>query len=858
MIGIVIVSHSREISDGLKRMADAMGPTDVPVVSAGGMDDPENPLGTDALRIYQAIQDMLTEDGVLVFADIGAAKLNAETAIDLLDEDQKQKVRFCDAPLVEGVLSATVQSAADGSIDEVMREAQDAYTPPSVHVEPTAPEAKTPPHSEKALVREYDIVSPLGLHARPAARFVTAMNQYESDVHLRNVTKDSGYVNAKSINKVVTLEVVRNSRISVSAEGPDAAQVHESIQRLIEDNFGEGPTLPTPARVPAAARATERVEETAKIRKKETAADAAERRKIPATEPGPILRGIPISPGYAVGPARHLHTGIPEVEQRKVVDPDAEIDRFNRALDIARDEIEALMSQSRETIGDYEARIFEAHLLHLDDPEIAETVRERIRTEQINAEAAWRQTVEEMAEAYRALEDDLMRARGDDLIDVGTRVTHILLGIGGSAVRFDEPVILCIDRLRPSDVAALDLGQLRGICTESGSKTSHAGILASALSIPVVFGIGAPLWDAPEGRQVLLDGKEGTLNVRPDNAAIEKMEHKRDAWRVRRDQAERVKFDPAVTRDGHRRRVAANMADLKEMKNILDSGAEEVGLFRTEFLYMNRAQAPSEDEQYEIYRQIVARLEGRPLVIRTMDIGGDKPVPYLEQPHEANPNLGWRGLRYGLANRALLQTQLRAILRASAEGPVRIMFPMVSTADEVLAARREIEEVKAQLKASGHRFDAGTQIGIMVEVPAAAEMADRLSPHVDFFSIGTNDLTQYVMAADRGNQKVAYLFDPFQPAVLRTIQRTIEAAKQSGIWVGMCGAMAGDPMAMPMLLGLGLDEFSMTASQIPEFKLDFARLSLGDCRRLAQQTLTLDTAQQVRECISAFLEPPTV
>lgn len=810
-----------------------MGQESVPVVSAGGMDEPDDPLGTDALRVLQAIQDAMQAEGVLIFADIGAAKLNAETAIDLLDDTQKPKVRLCDAPLVEGVLAATVQSAAGGSIEDVIREAQTAYTPPPTAgvASGAAPSDTAMQPSPDAVLREYEIANRLGLHARPAALFVNTMNRHQSDVDIRNITKNSGYVNAKSINKVMTLEVLQHDRIGVSATGPDAEQVHGAIQDLIDGNFGEGRATSGPPSVAAPQQAT----------------------TTPGGD-GTILNGTAIRTGYAVAPARFLRIELPDVDARRIDDVDAEAARFDEALKTAWTEIEALIQRSKTMLDDYEVRIFEAHLLHLNDPEIADTVRQCIRTKKTNAELAWRDTVAAMVASYRSLADPVIQARGDDLADVGLRVLRILTGADVTPTQFDTPVILCAKTLRPSDIPTLDFRNVHGLCTEKGSKTSHAGILASGLDIPVVFGLGARIEEIEEGQEILLDGAAGTVDFDPDATALQAMKEKRQAWQDRLIQAERIKFDPATTRDGHRRRVAANMQGLQELGNIVNSGAEEVGLFRTEFLYMNRMQAPDEDEQYAIYREAVAGLDRRPLVIRTMDIGGDKPVPYLQQPKEANPNLGWRGLRFCLANPEVFHAQLRAILRASAHGPVRVMFPMVSTVDEVVAARREVDTVKAQLKQAGLDFDPKTQVGIMVEVPAAAETADALAAQVDFFSIGTNDLTQYVMAADRGNPKVADLIDPFQPAVLRTIRRTIRAAKKAGIWVGMCGAMAGDPMAAPILLGLGLDEFSMNAAQVPEFKLSFSQLSADACAHFAEEAVTLESAGQVRDRTAAFLD----
>lgn len=830
MIGIVIVSHSRQISNGLKRMAEAMCREEVPIVSAGGMGEPDDLLGTDALRIRTAIEQVLGDDGALVFADIGAARLNAETAIDLLDEDRRAIVRFCDAPLVEGVLSATVQAAGGADIDEIAREARRAFRAPD---EPGPPPAEeTPPHSAAAIRREYRIDNRLGLHARPAARFVSALNARDCDVRVRNVSKAGGWVNAKSLNRVLTLEVVSGERIGVSADGADAERALGAIEALVDDNFGEG-VIVSRDRAPAPAPAAPS--------------------PIPAVA-GPLLEGIPISPGYAVAAARVIRKDLPEVAVSRVDDAEAEIARLDEALHRARDEIRDLVDESRDALGDYDARIFETHLLHLEDPEIAGAARSLVRDEGLDAEAAWRRTVAILIDAYAGLENKLLGARGDDLADVAGRVLRILTGAEAPALRVAEPAILCFHRLAPSDVLGIDLDHVRGLCVETGSKTAHAGILAAGLPIPVVFAVGPALRGVTDGTRILLDGKAGTVNIAPDAAALEEMEKKRDAWQARAKAADAVKHRPAVTRDGAQRRVAANIAAVEEADVAVASGAEEIGLFRTEFLYMNQAAAPDEDEQAEIYARTVSRLGGRPLVIRTMDIGGDKPVPCLDRPPEANPNLGWRGLRFGLDNPGLLQDQLRAALRASARGPVRIMFPMVSTLGEVAAARAEIDRAKEALESDGRAFDRATEVGIMIEVPAAAEMADVLAPHVDFFSIGTNDLTQYVMAADRGNKHLAELFDPFHPAVLRAIRRTIVAARATGIRVGMCGAMAGDPMATPVLLGLGLDEFSMTANRIPEFKLDFGKLSFARCEELALETLTLPGAGEVRRRVATFLE----
>jgi phosphoenolpyruvate-protein phosphotransferase len=371
--------------------------------------------------------------------------------------------------------------------------------------------------------------------------------------------------------------------------------------------------------------------------------------------------------------------------------------------------------------------------------------------------------------------------------------------------------------------------------------------LASALSVPVIFALGEELLSISDNTEVLLDGQNARLQIEPSLSQVEHLKEKQQSWAKRMAKADKFKLELAKTSDGHRVRVAANLASLQELSLVQNSGAEEIGLFRTEFLFMNRDTAPDEDEQFSTYKTVVEAMKGYPVTIRTMDIGGDKPVPYLDRPKEANPNLGWRGLRHSLDEKELFQTQLAAILRAGAFGKIRIMFPLVSTLEELADAQELLEITKNKLIQKEVDFDENCEVGIMIEVPAAAELADSFAKHVDFFSIGTNDLTQYTMASDRANTKLKYLFDPFQPAVLRTISRVIKAAHDNDIWIGMCGAMAGDLEASSILVGMGLDEFSMNASDIPEFKLACNKLSLDTCKKLADEILEMETVHEIHE-----------
>jgi len=581
-----------------------------------------------------------------------------------------------------------------------------------------------------------------------------------------------------------------------------------------------------------------------------------EMRPEPVSDPvdtGPRLTGIPVAPGLAVGEALRFRTQLPPAETHRVADPESEIRRLDSALERVGRTLDRLASDSLASAGEGAARMFEAQRLHLEDPAILDAVRRRILERAVDADSAWSETIDAMAERYRRLRDPLLRARGEDLIDVGERVRLALAGAESGPPRPERPAILCLDRLRPSDIPALDPDKVLGLCVQTGSRTSHAGILAGGLGIPVVFGLGAGLGKVADGREILVDGDSGVVDLAPDAETIAAARERRALRLERAARAAAIRHRPAVTRDGQRRCVAANMQGPQDLDAILDSGAEEVGLFRTEFLFMNRAEPPDEAEQFALYRQAVERLDGRSLTIRTLDVGADKPVPYLGRPAEANPSLGWRGLRYCLDSPDLFRTQLRAVLRASALGPVRLMFPMVSTLDEMLAARQALDAARRGLDTAGIAYDPKLPVGLMIEVPSAVEIAEHLAPHADFFSIGTNDLTQYLLACDRDNPRVQHLLDPLHPAVLRAIDRTVGAARRAGIRVAVCGGMAGDPSALPVLIGLGVQELSLSPSRIPELKLDLAQFDTGRCENLAQGLLQLATSAEVRKKIEAFL-----
>lgn len=803
MIGIVIVSHSRKLADGLQEMAQAMSPASVPIAVAGGVDDPAAPLGTDAAAVKDAVCTVHSNDGVLVFADIGSARLSAAMAIELLEPPAQAKVQLCNAPLVEGVLAAAVQIAAGNGLAQVLAEL------PVVTQRAPPPTPKAPAGPS----RDFTIRNRLGLHARPAALFVQAMNAFAGHIQLINVTKNRPAASAKSINGVMLSEVSQNDVIRIIAPPDNAEAVFAKLDTLIGANFGEAPAI---------------------------------------SEPPRHLDGVPVAAGYAVGPLVHLHRDIPPIAPIAVSDTKAEITRFRDAVAQAERDILDTTQGVAARLGRYQAKIFDAHIACLKDPEILDAVVCGIDAEQVCAEAVWQRVMGDLAHRYDVLSDPVLRERATDIRDVALHVLRLLTGAPHGALPKTRAIV-AFDTMLPSDVLRLEGADLLGMCSATGGKTSHAAILASALPVPVAIGLGPGLAQVAEGQEVALDGGAGRLIVAPGAAERDALREKAARAETHRRHAAKLRDAPARTADGYEVKLAANMASPADLQAILDAGAHEVGLLRTEFLFMNRSAAPDEDEQTQVYSEIAAGLAGRPLTIRTIDIGGDKPVPYLDRPAEANPNLGWRGLRFSLDEGGLFDTQLRAILRASVAGPVRIMFPLVSTLDEVLAAKACVTAAKAALREGAIAFDPQLEVGIMIEVPAAAELAHILAPEVDFFSIGTNDLTQYVMASDRGNDRVQNLFDPFHPAVLRMVHTAITAAHDAGIWIGMCGAMAGNPKATPILLGMGLDEFSMPPLAIPEFKLSLRTLHHAACRDVALHALSAATSREVKDRVDQLL-----
>ncbi len=556
------------------------------------------------------------------------------------------------------------------------------------------------------------------------------------------------------------------------------------------------------------------------------------------------LRGIAASRGIAIGPAFQFRQPTLRVTQSLVQDPAAEWQRFRAALGTARQQLAAICAQA--AAGSEQAAIFQAHALMLEDPELLQAVQSAIEERHWNAEAALSTAAEMYIQVLGSLDDEYLRARAVDVRDIVTRLLRILLGTTEDCTsELRVPSIILARDLTPSDTVQLDRSLVLGFCTAEGGPTSHVAILACSMGLPAVVGVGADVLEIAAGAPTILNGNEGMLLVHPDPDLTATYVSQQAIAATRLAEARTRSHELAFTRDGRRVEVLANIGSEEEARAALEAGAEGVGLLRTEFLYMQRARLPDEEEQYRAYRAIVDAFGQQPVILRTLDIGGDKALPYVDLPHEMNPFLGQRGIRLCLKRPELLRPQLRAALRAGDGRNLKLMFPMVATVDEIRAARRLLEECRAELLAEGRPIARKEEVGIMVEIPAAALMADRLAAEVDFFSIGTNDLSQYTMAADRTNARVASLAAGLQPAVLRLVHDVVAAAHSHGKQAGLCGELAGDLAAIPVLLGLGLDELSMSPANIPLAKHIIRTLSLSQAQDLARAALEVDSPDDV-------------
>lgn len=553
----------------------------------------------------------------------------------------------------------------------------------------------------------------------------------------------------------------------------------------------------------------------------------------------PTLQGIAASDGIAIAKVYTLTEPDLTVTKVTVEDSEKEASRLDDALAASIKDVELIKETALKNLGEEEAQVFDAHLMVLSDPELIGQVKDSITSNKVNAESALKEVTDMFISIFAGMEDNpYMQERAADIRDVSKRVLAHLLGvkIPSPATIKDEVIIVAAD-LTPSDTAQLNRQYVKAFVTDIGGRTSHSAIMARSLEIPAIVGTKEVTSIAKDGDIIIVDGLSGDVFLNPSEEVIAEYRAKAEAFAAQQAEWEKLKDSKTYTKDGHQVELAANIGTPKDLEGVVNNGAEGVGLYRTEFLYMDSHEMPTEEDQFEAYKAVLEGMNGKPVVVRTMDIGGDKELPYLPLPHEMNPFLGYRAIRISLNEPEMFRTQLRALLRASVYGKLRIMFPMIATLNDFRGAKALLEEEKAKLIAEGVAVSDDIQVGIMIEIPAAAVLAHQFAKEVDFFSIGTNDLIQYTMAADRMNERVSYLYQPYNPSILTLIKHVIDSAHKEGKWAGMCGEMAGDQTAVPLLVGLGLDEFSMSASSVLKTRSLISKLTLSDMQALAAKAI---------------------
>ncbi|MBU6948798.1 phosphoenolpyruvate--protein phosphotransferase [Staphylococcus haemolyticus] len=564
-----------------------------------------------------------------------------------------------------------------------------------------------------------------------------------------------------------------------------------------------------------------------------------------------LINGIAASDGVAIAKAYLLVEPDLSFTNEKVTDTDAEIQKFRNALEASKIELTKIRNNAEKQLGPDKAAIFDAHLLVLDDPELIQPIEDKIANEKVSAPEALNEVTSQFITIFESMDNEYMRERAADIRDVSKRVLAHLLGVElPNPSMIDESVVIVGNDLTPSDTAQLNKEFVQGFVTNIGGRTSHSAIMSRSLEIAAVVGTKSVTKEVKQGDMVIVDGITGDVIVDPTEDELIAYQNKRERFFEDKKELQKLRDAETVTIDGEHAELAANIGTPDDLYGVMENGAEGIGLYRTEFLYMGRDQMPTEDEQFEAYKKVLETMKDKRVVVRTLDIGGDKELPYLNLPKEMNPFLGYRAIRLCLDQQDIFRTQLRALLRASAYGKLNIMFPMVATINEFRDAKAILLEEKENLKNDGHDVSDEIELGIMVEIPSTAALADIFAKEVDFFSIGTNDLIQYTMAADRMSERVSYLYQPYNPAILRLVKQVIEASHKEGKWTGMCGEMAGDETAIPLLLGLGLDEFSMSATSILKARRQINGLSKNEMSELANRAINCATQEEVKDLVN--------
>lgn len=569
-----------------------------------------------------------------------------------------------------------------------------------------------------------------------------------------------------------------------------------------------------------------------------------------------LIKGIAASDGVAIAKAYLLvEPDLTFDKNEKVTDVEGEVAKFNNAIEASKVELTKIRNNAEVQLGADKAAIFDAHLLVLDDPELIQPIQDKIKNENANAASALTDVTTQFVTIFESMDNEYMKERAADIRDVSKRVLSHILGVElPNPSMIDESVVIVGNDLTPSDTAQLNKEFVQGFATNIGGRTSHSAIMSRSLEIPAIVGTKSITQEAKQGDMIIVDGLNGDVIVNPTEDELIAYQYKRERYFADKKELQKLRDADTVTVDGVHAELAANIGTPNDLPGVIENGAQGIGLYRTEFLYMGRDQMPTEEEQFEAYKEVLEAMDGKRVVVRTLDIGGDKELSYLNLPEEMNPFLGYRAIRLCLAQQDIFRPQLRALLRASVYGKLNIMFPMVATINEFREAKAILLEEKENLKNEGHDISDDIELGIMVEIPATAALADVFAKEVDFFSIGTNDLIQYTLAADRMSERVSYLYQPYNPSILRLVKQVIEASHKEGKWTGMCGEMAGDETAIPLLLGLGLDEFSMSATSILKARRQINGLSKNEMTELANRAVDCATQEEVIELVNNYVK----
>lgn len=789
MVGLVLVSHSHKLAEATLTLTRAMSGDEVPIVIAAGCGDNHQDLGTDAMEIYQAITSIIDNDGVVVLMDMGSAILSTDMALDFLDDDQRKKVKLCPAPFVEGAVAAGVACKIGSNIDDVITEAKSALKQKTDHFT-DGDEASQPANdsiSANALTKNIIIKIPNGIHARPATELTRTAAQYKSNIQIKNLTNGKGPVSAKSMTGVVSLEALYNQEIQLIIDGEDAAQAMDGLTNAINAGLGDS------------------------LEKVGTSTPPNVSSKPTEDKPIGVARGIVI--GHVYYPKSTSYSI--KDEKTSGIDVQKETSKLEAAINEAKTSLKQKEKESKQ------GAIFKAQGALLEDPALLDKAKGYINSS-YSAVTAWWKTIEEAIVQYKNFNDANLRQRALDLQDV-ERIVLEKLGLNVSdKLEVPSESIIVVDDITPSQVDSLDANKVKGvICIENG-QTSHSSILLRSRGIPtIVQAQHAPVSvkDIPDSALVAMNGETAEIVINPDDKELSRIKDEQAKVEKQIELEKQDSFKPAITQDNTEIEVFANVGRREDAEAAAANGADGIGLLRTEFMFLDRTTAPTEDEQVDTLLSILEPMKGKPIIIRTLDAGGDKEIPYLNMTKEANPFLGVRAIRLCLRNKPLFQEQLRAILRVSSQHDVQIMFPMISTIHELREAKDQLDLVHQSLEKEGIKHQWPIKAGMMMEVPSAAIMAHEFAKEADFFSIGTNDLVQYTMAADRGNPELqSSLSEGLDPSVIHLIKHIADAAKANNIVVAVCGESASNPSIAPVLMGLGVTELSMNPRSISQIK----------------------------------------